>query len=361
MRNPLWVLTLGLVLLFLTVLTILLLTRPRIPARQSLTPLHVPVPPPRVSIPIDISRIYNNDLLRTYQKPLKPVVPPSINLEPPPPPQRIAPTPSPKPAVTFLDPLKVALKGIISSTDEKDNRAVIADEKTKKEDLYAVGDRVEDAEIIRIYNTKVMFIRSNGQQETLFLTAAAATADPLYKPDTSWESVVQKQSDTAYIVDPDTFKQRVTSLAQFIDMLDLTSAIQEGITIGCRVGQISPHSLGQALGLRYEDVITHINGIPVASTQNRVTAYQSLKNADVGVTVHVTLIRKQKTVELHYSLKKIAHPEHPAPNTRVQQPGTPFNHATPTIVREMTQQDQAAMKNFGGSSALLQRLPPPTG
>lgn len=351
MRNPLWVLVLGLALLFLTTVGVILLTRKQPPARKSLTPSSAVLLPQKSVIPIDLSRIYENDLFRTYRKPLKPIEPEKFNLTPPPLPQPATP-PAVRPTkVQFLDPLAVSLKGIIISNDEKTNRAILADEKTKKEDIYSVGDILEDAEIIRIEREKVILIRSNGQQETIFLTVRAAGEDPVFMHEVGWDKVVRKITEWSYAVDPQALKNRLKSLAHFIDMLDITGAFDKGISVGCRIGRMPPDSLGIALGFHYGDLVTAINDMPLFTTQERVAAYQALKNLSMDGSVRVTLTRNRRPYELLYVLKPLAQGTTYEKNT-VEENAV---QSQPVVTPSATTTHQPRRTHLGGRSAWLQR------
>ena len=358
MRNPLWVLTSSLALLWLLVLCVIFFTRKAPPARKSLTPSAAVAPAKKPFFPIDLSRIYNNDLFNTYKPPLKPIEPEKVNVVPPPPPIPLMPMPLPQPRIEFLEPLKISLKGIITSSDEQDNRAIIADEKTKKEEIYAVGGILEDAEIIRIERDKVIFIRSNGQQETLFLTAQDASEDPVFAHDTSWEKTVQKITDWSYAIDPDILKSKITSVAQFVDMLDMTTAFERDVSIGCHIGRMPDQSLGYALGLQTGDIVTHVNNMPLATTQERVTAYQSLKNATLGQTIRVRLLRQEKVHELVVILQHISSAKPLSLQSELPRAMEASSLAhLPPAAYEIQKRDQAAMRKFGSHEALLQRIP----
>lgn len=358
MRNPLWILNVGIAFLFLLTLGIVYFTRRPLPARKSLTPAAVILSPKKGISAIDLSRIYENDLFKTYQRPIKRAeteggvdltFPQAPMMKPPP---RLLP-----PQVQFLDPLKINLKGIISVGDEKDNRVIIEDEKTRKEELYAVGDTIEDSEILRIDSSKVIFIRSNGQEETVFLNAQDAAADPLFSHDEPWNMVVRKVSNTAYTVDATALKQRITSPAEFIELLDLTTAVKNDTALGCRVGLMSKDSIGHSLGLMYGDIIMSVNELPVSTTKDRVTVYQSLKKLTPGAKIRVKISRHEQPLEFLYVLKAIDTFE------RVQPANEPKNRIAigqssqpiPNAFAEMQKQDKTAMRQMGGRSAFLQR------
>lgn len=186
---------------------------------------------------------------------------------------------------------------------------------------------------------------------------------------------MQKITDWSYALDPNALKNRIGSLAQFIDMLEMTTAIDKGISIGCRIGQMAADSIGYSLGLRYDDIITHINRMPIASTQERVVVYQSLQNMALNQTVHVTLIRKQKEHTLLFVLKNLSILESgtprdmqsnqatvelqklgtPLPGESVRENPTALLSTAPPAAYDIQKRDQAAMRKYGGRAGLLQR------
>ncbi len=197
-----------------------------------------------------IEKIYEHDLFGTYQEkstaqPEK-VLPPI----PQPPKPQVAVVP-PVPTPQFIDPLNITLKGIlvISSQEEK-NRAIIQDNKTKAEITYKVGDAVEDAQLIRIFSNKIILLRSNGQQEVLYLREQDAQLDPAYAVIASWPDAIQEVKKDQFVINTTEFLLRIKNLAQFIDLLGLTTAYKDGKSIGCRVGEVEDKSLGHYLGLK---------------------------------------------------------------------------------------------------------------
>ena len=73
-------------------------------------------------------------------------------------------------APVFIAPLAATLKGVIYLQDDSEHSvAIIQFKDSKKEHNYKVGEMIQDAQILRIYPTKVVVVRSNGQQEVLYL------------------------------------------------------------------------------------------------------------------------------------------------------------------------------------------------
>jgi len=306
MRHPLWVLNSLLFILVIIVVFFIWFSQERVSRRASLEPKDyraIVTEAPK----INIAKIYQHDLFDSYQE--TPLPPPLKPLEPPRPPvhQPIRIPAKAKPV--FLDPLSISLKGvIIVSQDDSKNMATIADTRTDREAVYKVGDKVEDAQLTRIFKNKVVFVRSNGQQEILYLREKDAKADPAYSYLGGWDEVIEEKNENEFVVDPILFAERVQGLAQFIDIIDLTTAYQKGKSIGCRIGMITENSLGGGLGLKSGDIILSIHGIPISDTASRFEIYKALVNAKLGDTINVIVRRMGQAVTITYKLEEFNKP-----------------------------------------------------
>lgn len=304
MKHPFWILNSSLLLLLLLAAFFVYFSKINLPRKEDIEP-EVISGPIEKTISINISKIYENDLFGTYRKPLSPSEKPETGITLPEPP-RAKPAIIPAPPIPqFLDPLAITLKGIIIVRHETDrNRAIIADDKTQAETTYKVGDIIEDAQLIRIFSNKVIFLRSNGQQEVLYLREQDAKLDPVYAVLDGWETVIQPIDSYSYLINSSSFAERVKTLAQFIDMLKLTTAYKKGEAVGTRVGDLERGSLGSNLGLVSGDIITAINGIAAQSAQDRMKIYKEITNLKDGDSFNVTLLRSKRPMQLTYTLKK---------------------------------------------------------
>jgi type II secretory pathway component PulC len=346
-------------------------TRYKVPARTQLSVSYVPAAPVKDVSKIDISQIYRNDLFNTYKEtPAQTAPQEEKKLQlPPPPSPRAAATVERRP-VQFLEPLAVTLKGIMYSTQEQHNRVVIEDKKSGKEKLYKVGDALEDAEIVRIYYNKVMLIRSNGQQETLFVSPQDAQKDPQYKHEIVWQNIIHQKAPTEFMIDKNHFVAAIKNLAEFIDMLDITTAFKKGKTIGCRIGALKPQTVGPALGLLPNDVILSVDDIPTITTNDRVEIFTRIKNMGEQETVSVKILRNGNEIVQHYSLT----PESPVePEPEQPQSALPAelqhmhdmssklvaeSHTTKNpMVEQIHKQNLSAMTTATAPSSLLQQVP----
>jgi len=313
MRQPLWILNSILFILLVFVLLFMFFSQVTIDERTNIKPDSSKVGLEKGVSKINIEKIYEDDLFKTFIKKAPPKVEevkvPSLPSPPRPALVRIPPAPEPK----FLDPLDITLKGIVAIGDGTDSSAMIADNKTKREAVYKVGDKIEDAQLIRIFNSKVIFVRSNGQQEVFYLREQDAQSDPVFLNIDNWDGIVKKgprskkgevpKLPNKYFVSPAMFAGRIKSLAQFIDILGLTSAYHQGKGIGCRIGDVVKNSLGYKLGLKTGDIVLRINDIPPTNTKNRLKIYNKLISLKEDDTIIVKLQRRRAPYTLIYELK----------------------------------------------------------
>lgn len=310
MKHPLWILNSALALLLAIVLLFIFFSRQSVPAREHIEPELSGERIKQDEIKINISKIYENDIFDTYQKEFPKVERSQridIPLPQPPTPEtpKIPGTPKPE----FLDPLNITLKGIVvMADDETRNRAIIQDNQTKSEQSYKIGNMIGDAQLIRIFSNKVVFLRLNGQQEVLYLREKDATTDPAYTEVLGWQKVIQKVDNNQFNINPKGFIERVQNLAQLIDMLDLSTAFKKGASIGCRIGSAKPNSLGAALGLVTGDIITEIDTISTIDTPHRFAIYKEILAKNTGDTITIKLLRNGAEETIVYTLEQFEAP-----------------------------------------------------
>ncbi len=305
MRHPFWII--NSILLVLVILTLLFVyfSQVSIPEREDIEPTPAVIRKKDKRLHINISKIYEADLFGSYQMAMdRPDVTaqPTFPQPPEPQPTEIHELPTPQ----FIDPLDITLKGIfIINNDGTQNRVIISDNKTKKEATHKIGDKIGDAQLIRIFSNKIMLLRSNGQQEVVYLREQDAKFDAGYSMIDEWNLVVKQMSSTSFLVDPIAFAKRVQDLGQLIEMLHLITAYKQGVSIGCRVGKLNEKSIGTALGLQPGDIVTMIDGIQADNMMNRLKIYQSVLGKEESGLIVVQFLRNKEELVFEYQLRDL--------------------------------------------------------
>ena len=334
MRHPFWLVNSTLLFSFIGVLLFIIFSWQRQPVRVSFEPGPEVKPIKKDITKIDLSKIYTNDLFNTYIQPTKPIEQPDTVKPIPQPPSPKPPSIPATPPIKFLEPLKINLRGIIIATDERMNIAVIEDAKAGKAKNYKIGNMIEDAQLIRILKNKIILIRSNGQQETLYVSQHDAELEQLLLPDNNWTFIVKKISENNYTIDPELFVEKIRNLAQFIDSLNLITVYSKGQSIGCRVSKLMQNSLGVALGLVSSDIIQAINSIKPTDTNNRFEIYKSILAMNLGDIITVNLTRKGSPLAITYKLEKLDSTSQMATPTGVQSIFIKHDEKTPQQIEQ---------------------------
>jgi type II secretion system protein C len=313
----------------------MLIMRVDVPAPEPIEPSGYVKPLPKKVSEVNIRKIYENDLFGTYNPNQELPTEPNYVAPAPPPPAPLPTHVPAEPRPQFLEPLKITLKGIIIiGDDDTKNRAIISDTRTNKETSYRVGDIVEDAQLIKIFSNKVLFLRPNGQQEVLYLRPKDAQLDPTYTQITGFKGISQKMSDNSYLINTKEFLFRINNLGQFIDLLDLTTVYQNGTSVGCKIGNIQDTSLAQELGLQSGDIIRSVNGITVVDTPNRMAIYKQIIAMKAKETIIVELTRNNRPYTLYYTIGQSSD-ESEVEKQKVPLQGAPVSQATDDQIKTM--------------------------
>lgn len=305
MRHPYWILNSSLAILMITAFLFVLFFRQEKPIREPIDAELSQNVTKQDELKININKIYENDIFDTYKKPVAGLIQPVKEIPLPIPPQPATPKIPETPKIEFLDPLNITLKGILVVSDEEQkNRAVIQDNETMRETVYKVGNTILDAQLIKILGNKIIFLRSNGQQEVLYLREKDAAMDPVYASLSNWNKIIKHIDDFYHIINPVAFVERIQNVSQFIDALDLTTAYNKGQSIGCLIGNVKKDSLGAALGLNSGDIITFVENISAIDTQHRFQIYKKIIAKKTHEPIIVKILRNQIPINLVYTLEE---------------------------------------------------------
>lgn len=307
-KQQLWIINSGLIVLGIIGISLTFVVKQELPALKPRrrTSVATEIKPPRMLISPE--KIYQNDLFDTFSAPAEPT-PSSKNLVTPIPQLNVKPSASPtkNKKVDFITPLDITIKGIVISKDAK-NSIVMAADTTGKEQVYHIGDKINDGQVIKITKNQMMVIRGNGQQETFSLRKN----DILQPGISSWDCAIKKIDSLLYHLDPLEITKVITSIGEVIEALDLCGAYQDGKSIGLRVGSIKHHPLGEKLGLLSGDIITKINELPTTDSKERIAIYDAIAALPMGGYIHLKVTRDSKEIDLSYLLKRL---EKPSPFT----------------------------------------------
>jgi type II secretory pathway component PulC len=306
MSQQLWVVNSSFLIIFLLILGVNQLFEVNLPQLRIKKSMDKQLEKKIATMPVAATweKIYKNDIFDTFIPVVTKVSKKSLVTPIPEPKAPVVAPPTELPKQEFIDPLKIVVKGIIMSSDEAHNVAMIEDE-TKSEGLYHLGEKIKDAQIIKIAKNRVVFLRGNGQQELFFLRKDDVKA--IVDTSEKWEYAVKIIDEYTYEVDPDGFKENVESLGNFLEQASVVGTVyQRGKPIGIRIGLLEQNNAGVVLGFKKNDIIISVANIPTMTMKDRIKIYDTITLLNVGDTIKVNLNRTGETKELVYKLVKMS-------------------------------------------------------
>lgn len=276
-----------------------MLLQPKIPLASSILPKTTTGTSDSIA-PVNLKSIYEDDIFKTHISNLNPEVAPDNDMQIPQPPIYRQLIQGEQDLPSFLEPLPITLTGMMTFVDENQNRIMVRDNRDQIERAYQVGDELEDAQIVRILPNKVLIIRANSQQETLFLREQDIIND-LDQIEPNWENMITSELPNCYQIKTKEFVLQVKNIGNLVDLLNLITAYKAGVSIGIKIGSNATSQLVGQLGLQNDDIITSINDIEVAQVQERLNAYNLVVNPST-TTVNLKILRNQQPIELIYTL-----------------------------------------------------------
>ena len=189
--------------------------------------------------------------------------------------------------------LKLNLLGTITG-DEKEAYAVIEDMVEKKQDLYRIGDTIQNATVKIILREKVV-LNVNGKDEILGIEKASGSQEiktsstGLARTGSQNVTVKRSQIDTA-IKDVNTLMKQIRIRPNF----------KNGKPDGLRLTGIRPNSIFYNMGLKSGDIIMGVDGKNIQSVDDALKFYQSLQSSS---RVQLQIKRRGQLKNIDYRIE----------------------------------------------------------
>jgi len=199
--------------------------------------------------------------------------------------------------------LQLKLWGTVTGSPEQ-AYAVIEEAGKRKQNLYRIGDTLQDASVKMILREKVV-LNVNGKDEVLELEKATGRAGgarpakirPSNRPRRPSNMPVRTQRITLRRAQVEQAMQDVT---QLMSQVNIRPHFYRGQPDGLMLSRIRPNSLFMRMGLRNGDIITGVNGRSIETVDDAMAFYESLRSAE---NVALELKRGGRERKIEYSIR----------------------------------------------------------
>jgi general secretion pathway protein C len=196
--------------------------------------------------------------------------------------------------------LKLKLWGTVSGSSAE-AFAVIEDPAKRMQNLYRVGDTVQDATVKMILREKVI-LNVKGKDEFLEIEKTVSRAGKFKPassgaPGSSRERVSRRPVRTQKItLRRSQIEDSMEDVNQLLTQVNIRPHFDRGQPDGLMLSRIKPNSLFMRMGLRNGDVISGVNDQNLESVDDALTFYESLRSAE-NVTVRLKRGGRERKIE----------------------------------------------------------------
>jgi general secretion pathway protein C len=214
----------------------------------------------------------------------------------------------PKLNIETLKPTDLKLKLFGTVTGDKNKAyAVIEETAKKRQNLYRIGDTIQNASIKMILREKVV-LRVNGKDEILGIEEVSSGSRDSGRPSSIANRRSQKRrpfkrSSTANSQNITLDRSKIESAVKNINDLMKNVRIQPHFTggkpDGFRLTGVRPNSFFSNMGLKSGDVITGVDGKKIESVDDAFMLYQGLQSSS---NIQLQLKRKGQQKNINYKI-----------------------------------------------------------
>ncbi len=198
--------------------------------------------------------------------------------------------------------LNLALLGTIASDDQQSSRAIIQDTAKRKQDLYKVGDSIQNAVVDKILRRQVI-LNVGGKEEKLIMEAFESSKRPSYGRREKYKSLRSSRGDTTrattITVSKKDIEESLSDVNQILSQVRIRPHSKDGRSDGLAINRIKRGSIFSKLGLRNGDIIQEINGRGLNNPDDVFQLYESLKSGS-GTSLQISRRGRPRTLNYKF-------------------------------------------------------------
>jgi general secretion pathway protein C len=188
--------------------------------------------------------------------------------------------------------LKLTLLGTVTGDQDK-AFAVIQNSQGQQQQLYRIGDTIENATLKMILREKVV-LHVNSKDEILEIEKGETKKTPR-------SSERSGATDSSNItVKRSQIEDSVKNVNTLMQQARVRPHFTNGKADGLSLTGIKPNSIFHDMGLKSGDIITNVNGDNIESVEDVLKFYKSLQSAE---SVNLTLKRRGRMKTIDYNIE----------------------------------------------------------
>ncbi|MEJ2156298.1 MAG: type II secretion system protein GspC [Desulfobacteraceae bacterium] len=220
--------------------------------------------------------------------------------------RKTAATPATNPRVILEElgetSLNLKLWGTVTGDPEK-SYAVIENTQNRQQNLYRVGDSVQNATLKMILRSQVV-LTHNGRDEMLAMEkiqqgSSTAARRPIGRPTIPLPAGIRTQRVS---LRRSMINDAMQDVSKLMTEIKISPHIgEDGQPSGLAVSNIKPNSIFRRMGLRNGDVLRSVDGQDIRSVDDALKLYESMKSAN---RISVQIQRRGRDRNIEYNIRQ---------------------------------------------------------
>jgi general secretion pathway protein C len=199
--------------------------------------------------------------------------------------------------------LKLKLWGTVTGKGRR-AYAVIEDTKTRQQNLYRIGDTIQDATLKLILRQKVV-LSVNDRDEVLGMeeagTAKRSGSSPqIARKAASPPRLPVSPNPRQLTLKSDQIENALENIDQLMEQARIRPHIEDGKPSGISITGIKPNTVFRKMRLRNGDIITGVNGTSIESVEDAIRIFGDLTSAP---EVQLEIKRRGRKRVLNYKIE----------------------------------------------------------
>jgi general secretion pathway protein C len=199
--------------------------------------------------------------------------------------------------------LKLKLWGTVTGKGRR-SYAVIEDTKTRQQNLYRIGDSIQEATVKLILRQKVV-LSVNDRDEVLGMEEAGSPKRSASSP----RVATKRASPPRLPISPnprqlklkgDQIEKALENIDQLMEQARIRPHIEDGRPSGISITGIKPNTVFRKMRLRNGDIITGVNGTPIESVEDAMQVFGDLSSSP---EVQLEIKRRGRKRVLNYKIE----------------------------------------------------------
>jgi general secretion pathway protein C len=209
---------------------------------------------------------------------------------------QIAPKPVEKPVLEELPPTKLQLKlwGTVTGDPSK-AYAVVEETKNRKQNLYRVGDAIQNAIVKMILREKIV-LTVGGKDEFLEMEDKKTGKRTLASPRTPFSAPRRIAARPQNIkLKRKQIEDAMKDINSLMSQAKIQPHLENGSPDGLILTGIKPRSIFRRLGLRNGDIITGVDGEQIQTVDSAMRFYENLRTS-TNTSIQIKRRGREKTI-----------------------------------------------------------------